>query len=95
MCKWCASAEEAANEALSLRAQLIESLRDIVEANDVILMSESATKALKRKESSIYQAVELVRNKEADAVVSAGHSGATMALATLRIGRLPNISKPA
>ena len=68
---------------------------DILEANDVILMSESATKALKRRDSSIYKAVELVRNKKADAVVSAGHSGATMALATLRIGRLPNISKPA
>ena len=58
-------------------------------------MSDQATNALKRKESSIYKAVELVRNKEADAVVSAGHSGATMTLATLRIGRLPHISKPA
>ncbi len=37
----------------------------------------------------------MVRAKDADAVVSAGHSGATMALATLRIGRLPHISKPA
>jgi len=68
---------------------------EIVEASDVIAMSESATKALKRKESSIYKAVELVREGRADAVVSAGHSGATMALATLRIGRLPHISKPA
>jgi glycerol-3-phosphate acyltransferase PlsX len=68
---------------------------EIVEASDVISMSDSATQALKRKESSIYKAVELVREKEADAVVSAGHSGATMALATLIIGRLPHISKPA
>lgn len=67
----------------------------IVEASDVISMSDSATNALKRKESSIYKAVELVREKEASGVVSAGHSGATMALATLRIGRLPHISKPA
>jgi glycerol-3-phosphate acyltransferase PlsX len=68
---------------------------EIVESTDIIAMSESATKALKRKESSIFKAVELVRDKKADAVVSAGHSGATMALATLRIGRLPHISKPA
>ena len=67
----------------------------IVESTDVIDMSDQATQALKRKESSIYKAVELVRNEEADAVVSAGHSGATMTLATLRIGRLPHISKPA
>jgi len=67
----------------------------IVEANDVISMSDSATDALKRKESSIYKTVELVREKMADAVVSAGHSGATMTLATLRMGRLPHIAKPA
>ncbi|HHO42063.1 MAG TPA: phosphate acyltransferase PlsX, partial [Epsilonproteobacteria bacterium] len=68
---------------------------EIVESSDVILMSDQSTDALKRKESSIYKAVELVREKQADAVVSAGHSGATMTLATLRIGRLPHISKPA
>jgi len=67
----------------------------IVESSDVIGMHESATDALKRKESSIYKAVDLVRGKEADAVVSAGHSGATMSLATLRIGRLPGILRPA
>jgi len=68
---------------------------EIVQASDVISMSDSSTDALKRKDSSIYKAVELVREKHADAVVSAGHSGATMTLATLRIGRLPHISKPA
>ena len=68
---------------------------EIVQSSDVIAMSDQATQALKRKESTIYRAVELVRNGKADAVVSAGHSGATMTLATLRIGRLPHISKPA
>jgi glycerol-3-phosphate acyltransferase PlsX len=68
---------------------------EIIESLDVIAMSDKATQALKRKKSSIYIAVEMVRNKEADAVVSAGHSGATMTLATLRMGRLPHISKPA
>ena len=68
---------------------------EIVDADDVITMSDQATNALKRKESSIYKAVELVRDGQADGVVSAGHSGATMTLATLRIGRLPHISKPA
>jgi len=68
---------------------------EIVESSDVVAMSDQATQALKRKESSIFKAVELVRNGKADGVVSAGHSGATMTLATLRIGRLPHISKPA
>ena len=67
----------------------------IVEANDVIDMGDAATDALKRQDSSIYKAIELVRNGEADGVVSAGHSGATMTLATLRLGRLKNVLRPA
>ena len=65
------------------------------EATDVISMSDAATDALKRKESSIYKAVEMVREGQADAVLSAGHSGATMTVATLRMGRIPGIKKPA
>jgi len=68
---------------------------EFLEASEVISMSDSATDALKRKDSTIYKAVELLRNKEVDAVVSAGHSGATMSLATLRVGRLKNVSRPA
>lgn len=82
-------------EILALLPTSFVSRVEIVEASDVIAMSDQATNALRRKESSIYKAVELVRDKQADAVVSAGHSGATMTLATLRMGRLPHISKPA
>jgi glycerol-3-phosphate acyltransferase PlsX len=66
-----------------------------VEADDVFDMHESATDVLRRKNSTIYKAVDLVRDGLADAVVSAGHSGATMSLATLRIGRLKGVSRPA
>jgi glycerol-3-phosphate acyltransferase PlsX len=82
-------------EILSLLPTSFISRVEIVEASDVIAMSDQATNALRRRESSIYKAVELVREKQADAIVSAGHSGATMTLATLRMGRLPHISKPA
>lgn len=66
-----------------------------VEASDILDMHEAATNALKRKETSIYKAVDLVKDKVADAVVSIGHSGATMSLATLRIGRLKGVLRPA
>ena len=66
----------------------------IIDTDDVISMSDAATDAVKRKESTIYKAVELVKNGEADGVVSAGHSGATMTLATLRLGRLNGIARP-
>ena len=72
----------------------LESRISYEEASDVFDMYEMATDALKRKDSSIYKAIELVRNGSADAVVSAGHSGATMSLATLRIGRLDGVSRP-
>ena len=72
----------------------LESRISYEEASDVFDMDEMATDALKRKDSSIYKAIELVRNSSADAVVSAGHSGATMSLATLRIGRLDGVSRP-
>ena len=67
----------------------------IIDCDDVISMSDAATDAVKRKESSIYKAVDLVRDGVADGVVSAGHSGATMTLATLRLGRLKGVSRPA
>jgi len=82
-------------EILALLPEYYANKVEIVHADDVIAMSDQATNALKRKDSSIYKAVDLVRNGKADAVVSAGHSGATMTLATLRIGRLPHINKPA
>jgi phosphate acyltransferase len=66
-----------------------------IQADDVLSMQDLATDAFKRKETSIYKAVDLVRGKKADAVVSVGHSGATMSLSTLRIGRLEGISRPA
>lgn len=83
------------DEILSFLPLYYQDKVEIVDTDDVIEMSDQATNALKRKESSIYKAVDLVRDGQADGVVSAGHSGATMTLATLRIGRLPHISKPA
>jgi len=83
------------DEILSLLPKGYKDKISIVEADDVIDMSDAATDALKRKESSIYKAIELVREGLADGVVSAGHSGATMSLATLRLGRLKNVLRPA
>ncbi|RLA73673.1 MAG: phosphate acyltransferase PlsX [Epsilonproteobacteria bacterium] len=68
---------------------------EILKCNDVISMSDQATEALKRKESSAYMAIDLVKNSKADAYVSAGHSGASMSLATLKIGRIKGVSRPA
>jgi len=83
------------SEILSLLPKRYKDKISIVDADDVISMENAATDAVKRKESTIYKAVDLVKNGEADGVVSAGHSGATMTLATLRLGRLKGVSRPA
>jgi phosphate acyltransferase len=68
----------------------------IVHAGEVIGMDEHPALALREKrDASILVACDLVRNGEADAVVSAGHTGAAMAAAVLRIGRLPGVDRPA
>ncbi|MFT7860139.1 MAG: phosphate acyltransferase PlsX [Sulfurimonas sp.] len=82
-------------EILSLLPKSYRDKISIVESDDVISMSDAATDAVKRKESSVYKAVDLVKKGEAQGVVSAGHSGATMTLATLRLGRLKGVSRPA
>ncbi len=82
-------------EILSLLPKGYKDKISIVEANDVIDMSDAATDALKRKDSTIYKAVQLVRDGEADGMISAGHSGATMTVATMRLGRLKGVLRPA
>ncbi len=72
-----------------------DELIEIVHASEVFGMHEIASSALKRKDTSIYVATELVKEKRADALVSAGHSGATMSLATIKIGRIKGVSRPA
>lgn len=69
---------------------------EIVDAEGVISMGEEPLTALRRKpKASINVAMELVKKNRADAVVSAGHSGAAMAAALLRLGRLKGIDRPA
>jgi glycerol-3-phosphate acyltransferase PlsX len=68
----------------------------IVHASEVIGMDEHPALALReKKDATILVATNLVRRGEADAVVTAGHTGAGMAAAVLRLGRLPGVDRPA
>lgn len=68
----------------------------IVNANDVVTMEDNPAKALRTKrDSSIRVAVRLVRDGEADGVVSAGNTGAVMALAKTVLGMIPGVDRPA
>ena len=68
----------------------------LVDAPEVVGMGEHPATALRTKRrASIVVATDLVRNGEADAVVSAGSTGATMAAAVFRLGRIEGIDRPA
>lgn len=69
---------------------------EIVTSEEAIAMDEEPINAVRRKrKASINVAMDLVKQQKADAVFSAGHSGAAMASALLRLGRLPGIDRPA
>jgi len=69
---------------------------EVVPATQVIEMDEHPALALREKrDASITVGCDLVRNGRADAIVTAGHTGAAMAAAVLRIGRLPGVDRPA
>ncbi|MBD1853880.1 phosphate acyltransferase PlsX [Leptolyngbya sp. FACHB-711] len=69
---------------------------EIVPAEGIIEMHEEPLSGLRRKpKASINVAMDLVKQGRADAVVSAGHSGAAMAAALLRLGRIRGIDRPA
>lgn len=68
----------------------------IKHASEVVDMHDAASDAVrKKKDSSIRVAFDLVRNGEADSVVSAGNSGATMAVGMFVLKRLTSIERPA
>ena len=67
----------------------------LVPCTEVIAMDEDPAGGVRRKkDSSLVRAAELVRDGKASAMVSAGNTGATMAAALLRMGRLPGVIRP-
>jgi len=68
---------------------------EVVACSEVIAMDDDpAASVRKKKDSSLVRAAELVRDGRASAMVSAGNTGATMASALLRMGRLPGVVRP-
>ncbi len=68
---------------------------EVFACTEVIAMDdEPGGSVRKKKDSSLVRAAELVRDGKASAMVSAGNTGATMASALLRMGRLPGVVRP-
>jgi phosphate acyltransferase len=68
----------------------------LIEASEVIEMDDDPAQGVRRKkDSTLVRAAEAVRDGRASAMVSAGNTGATMASALLRMGRIKGVSRPA
>jgi len=68
---------------------------EVFACSEIIAMDDDpAASVRKKKDSSLVRAAELVRDGKASAMVSAGNTGATMASALLRMGRLPGVVRP-
>ena len=78
-----------------LQAAQQEGLLELVPSGPSVGMDEEATVVRRKRDASINLAMDLVKAGEATAVYSAGNSGAVMASAIFRLGRLKGIDRPA
>ena len=76
------------------KCKLNDSRVEIVHSSEVVEMNESGAKALrKKKKSSIAVAMDLVKSGKADAVVSAGNTGAAVAAAIVKLRTLKGVNR--
>lgn len=88
--------ETAIQAELSKYKGSVPSCIEIFHCTEVVEMGESPATAIRRKkDSSIARSVELVKDGKADAVFSAGNTGAAVAAATLKLRTLKGVSRPA
>ncbi len=82
-------------ELRSLNAWPMDKRFSILHASQVVDMNDNAIDAVRRKkDSSISRAAELLVKGGAEALVSAGHTGALVAAATIRLRMLPGVERP-
>lgn len=81
-------------EAVAQESALPANVR-FVSCGSVMAMDEDVRNLLKKKDSSIWVATDLVKKGEADAIISAGSTGAQMTAATLLLSRLKGCERPA
>ena len=89
------SGDTARIEAELKRVQCHDRRVEIIHCTQVVEMGDSAVDAVRRKkDSSVSRAVDLVKKGDADAIVSAGHTGAAVAASTIKLRTLPGIDRP-
>jgi len=86
---------EADIQAAQAQAQLSDPRAEVVHASEVLTMQDKPLEGIrKKKDSSMVRAIELVREGKADAVISAGNTGALVA-GSMKLRRLDGVDRPA
>ncbi len=67
----------------------------IINTTDIVKDNDSPLSAAKKKDTSMFKAIESVKNKESDVAISAGNTGALFVIAKLNLKMINSINKPA
>ena len=79
-----------------IRSQLPNSSFDIIHTTDVVMGTDSPLEGAKRgKNTSMWLAIQSVKEKKSDVVISAGNTGALLVISKLNLKMIENIDKPA
>jgi len=85
---------EKINQELS-RLKATDSPLTVQNASEMVTMNDQAVESLRKKDSSIPVGMRLQKQREVDAFVSGGNTGAVMAHALMTLGRLEGVNRPA
>ena len=78
-----------------IKDKINEKFYEIIDTNDRVKDSDTPLQAAKRKTTSMWQAIQSVKEKKSDIVISAGNTGALFVIAKLNLEMIKDISKPA
>ena len=81
---------------INLNNQIDKNFFEIIDTNNKVKSTDSPLEAAKRgKDTSMWLAIDSVKNKVSDIVISAGNTGALLVIAKLNLKMIENIDKPA
>ena len=94
--KFLLHGDHARLQAILLTRPALKNATQIVHCDDVVGMDDKPSQALRRgRNTSMWRAIDSVRSKEAQVMVSAGTTGALMAMAKVQLRTVPGLSRPA
>ncbi len=83
-------------EPLVERRKHLRACCEVRDASGIVTMEDKPSQVVRHgKDTSMWSAIEAVRNKEATVAVSCGNTGALMALSMIRLRKLPGVNRPA